>query len=243
LFDIDLEKTNQMLAEQDVIERVAYGIKTFGSDAVLLSSMQKTASLLMHCFYRLGAENDILFVDTGFHFHETLNLRDDFMRRYRLNIVTLYPELTPEQQEEKYTCKLYKTEQGQPTCCKLRKSDPFIRYMNDQNKSLAFGGLRREEGNARANLDILSIDPRFGGYRLNPILDWTEEMVDNYLEKHEVPIHPLHAESYPSIGCQCCTTAVAPGEEERAGRWRHLRDDGKSGPVYCDINFSDGGGI
>lgn len=238
----NLEESNRILAKESALERVAYGLEEFGQGAVLLSSMQETASILMHMFHKLGSENEIVFVDTGFHFHETLSLRDEFMRKYKLNIMTLYPEMTPEQQEKEFSCKLYKTKSGQPTCCDLRKAQPFIKYMNDQNKQLAFGGLRREEGKARANLKILSLDPRFGGYRLNPILDWTKDMIDEYLSENDVPRHPLQAKGYLSVGCQCCTTPVKQGEDVRAGRWRHLREDGE-GPIYCDLNFSDGSGI
>jgi phosphoadenosine phosphosulfate reductase len=241
--NLNINEANRALATKSVIERVVYGIDHFGQRAVLLSSMQKTASVLMHCFHRLGLENDIVFVDTGFHFYETLRLRDEFMRRYKLNVMTVYPEMTPEQQEAEYSCKLYKTQHGQPICCALRKAQPFIDYMNKQQKQLAFGGLRKEEGNARANLGILSYDPRFSGYRLNPILDWTEEMVDEYIRGHEISMHPLHSQGYPSVGCQCCTTPVEQGENARAGRWRHLREDGEPGPIYCDLNFSDGSGI
>lgn len=243
MISFNLKEANQALAEMNAIERTAYGIEKFGQGAVLLSSMQKTASVLMHIFYRLGVENDILFVDTGFHFHETLSLRDEFMRKYKLNIMTLYPDLTPEQQEIEYSCKLYQTERGQPICCDLRKGQPFINYMNKMGKQLAFGGLRRAEGKARANLEILSVDPRFKGYKLNPILDWSEAMVDEYLQKYEILAHTLHSKDYPSIGCQCCTTPIKTGEEARAGRWRHLREEGAEGPVYCDLNFSDGSGI
>jgi len=117
----NLDEANRTLSGKSVFERVVYGIERFGQSAVLLSSMQKTASVLMHCFYKLGLENEIVFVDTGFHFHETLRLRDEFMRKYKLNIMTVYPEMTPEQQESEHTCKLYKTQHGQPVCCALRK--------------------------------------------------------------------------------------------------------------------------
>ena len=124
-----IEEANEFLKGKTALERVAYGIEKFGRKAVLLSSMQKTASVLMCFFHKLGVDNEILFVDTGFHFHETLALRDEFMRRYKLNIVTLYPALTPEQQEEKYSYKLYRTMEGQPVCCDLRKGEPFIGYI------------------------------------------------------------------------------------------------------------------
>ncbi len=238
-----IEKANEFLKDKTALERIVYGIENFGTGAVLLSSMQKTASVLMHFFHKLGVDNEILFVDTGFHFHETLNLRDEFMRKYKLKIVTLYPSLTPEQQENKYLSKLYKTMEGQPVCCDLRKGEPFISYMNKQGHKLAYGGLRRTEGKARAKLKIVSEDPRFSGFNMNPILEWSDKMVEDYLLENDVPVHPLHSMNYPSIGCQCCTTPILEGEDARAGRWRHLREEGREGPVYCEINFSDGAGV
>lgn len=224
-------------------ERIRYGIEHFGKKAVLLSSMQKTASVLMHMFFTLKLQNEILFVDTGFHFHETLALRDRFIREYGLNIVTLYPVQTPDEQEKKFGVKLYKTVDGQPSCCDIRKKQPFLRYMQHQGHQLVIGGLRREEGGARKRTSYLSEDPRFSGYKLNPVLDWSDEQIDTYLAAHNVPVHPLHHACYPSIGCQCCTTPVMPDEERRAGRWRHLRQDGEHAPAYCSINYSDGSGI
>ena len=239
---LNLEETNEILLSKTAAERLRFGIETFGADAVLLSSMQKTASVLMHMIFEAKSNTDVLFVDTGFHFHETLALRDEFMRRYHLNVVTLYPALTPEQQEEKFNCKLWRTVEGQPVCCDLRKGKPFLDYMKRAHKKAVFGGLMRSEGKARARLSAISADPRFGGCKINPLVDWTAEQVDAYLADNDVPVHPLHSRCYPSIGCQCCTTPVMPGEDARAGRWRHLRQDG-DGPAYCGINFSDGSGI
>lgn len=240
---LDLHKTNQQLESKDAMARIAFGVNQFGTGAILLSSMQKTASVLMHMFTALELQNEVIFVDTGFHFHETLHLRDEIMRKYKLNIVTLYPTLTPEQQEEKYRCKLHQTVEGQPVCCDIRKGQPLIRHMKKAKHKLVFGGMRRQEGAARASAAIMSEDPRFGGYKINPIFDWTDEMVDSYLKQHAVPVHSLHSLCYPSIGCQCCTTPVMEGESPRDGRWRHLREDGGKGPMYCGINFTDGSGI
>lgn len=238
-----IEEANDFLKDKTALQRVAYGIEKFGKHAVLLSSMQKTASILMHFFHQLGVDNEILFVDTGYHFHETLALRDEFMRRFKLNIVTLYPALTPEQQEDKFHSKLYQSVEGQPVCCELRKGEPFINYVLSQEHKLIFGGLRTAEGNARARLKIVSADPRINGFKINPILEWSDDMIAAYLLENDIPVHPLHAMSYPSIGCQCCTTPVQEGEKARAGRWRHLREEGQEGPEYCEMNFSDGAGI
>lgn len=239
----NLKEVNHLLGALSAEDRILYSVERFGKTAILLSSMQKTASVLMHIFFKQNLQNEVLFVDTGFHFHETLALRDRFIREYGLNIVTLYPAETPEEQEEEFGAKLHKTSDGQPSCCDIRKGQPFVRYMKDQGHQLVIGGLRWAEGGARKRSDYLSEDPRFSGYKLNPILDWTDDQTDEYLHEHNIPVHPLHSCGYPSIGCQCCTTPVMPDEDRRAGRWRHLRKHGEDAPVYCRINYSEGSGI
>lgn len=241
--DVDVAAANLRLNGLTALERVRWAVDTFGENAVLLSSMQKTSSVVVHLFHELGLKNEILFVDTGFHFHETLWLRDEFMRKYRVQLVTLYPALTPAQQEEKYQAKLYNFVDGQPQCCAMRKEEPFINYVKERGRRVVMTGLMKSEGGKRGNLQPLMKDPRIKGYTLQPIVDWDEAQVEAYLKEHQVPVHPLHAKSYPSIGCQVCTTPVKAGEDPRAGRWRHLRGEGEDGPKYCGINFTDGSGI
>lgn len=241
--ELDLVRTNERLRGLEAQDRIRWAVDTFGPHAVLLSSMQRTASVLMHLFHRLGLENEILFADTGFHFRETLALRDEFVRRYRVNLVTLYPEMTPEAQERTFEKKLYLYLDGQKECCRLRKTVPFLDHMKRSGHRLTMVGLRRMEGGRRGQVEPLVPDPRIHGYTLHPIFDWTNEQVVDYLRENTVPEHPLHRRNYPSIGCECCTTPVAPDEHPRAGRWRHLREPGEDGPKYCNINFSDGAGI
>jgi phosphoadenosine phosphosulfate reductase len=243
MIDLDLNATNEKLRAMSAEERLGWARDTFGRDAVLLSSMQKSASVLMHMVHARSPELEVLFVDTGFHFRETLQLRDEFMRRYRLNLVTLYPDRTPEQQERSEGRKLFLFADGQKECCRLRKSGPFVDYMVRAGRKLAMVGLRRADGGRRAGLEPLVRDPRFGGYTLHPIHDWADDRIEAYLKECEVPHHPLHGMGYPSIGCEPCTTPVGPDEHPRAGRWRHLREPGDDGPKYCQINFSDGAGI
>ncbi|MDR4507202.1 MAG: phosphoadenylyl-sulfate reductase [Candidatus Brocadiaceae bacterium] len=234
---------NEMLKGMTAMERIRWAINTYGSGAVLLSSMQKSASVIMHLFYKMKLDNAILFVDTGFHFRETLLLRDEIMLRYKLNIITLYPEQTPEQQEKCFGKKLYQDPDGQKKCCLMRKAEPYVCYMKNNTLKIAMIGLRRCEGGQRSKLEPLLRDPRIDGYALHPIFDWSEAQIESYLQENEVPVHPLHAKNYPSIGCECCTTPVKPGEDSRAGRWRHLNKLGSINSKYCNINFSDGSGI
>ncbi|MBM4370417.1 MAG: phosphoadenylyl-sulfate reductase [Deltaproteobacteria bacterium] len=240
---MDLDEINGHLGGCGAEERIRWTVDHYGEGAVLLSSMQKTSSVLAHMFHALGLDNEILFVDTGYHFHETLALRDEFMRRYGLNVVTLYPERTPEEQEEHFGCKLYRSPDGQPRCCDVRKTRPFLEHLRVRNRTAVIGGLRRGEGGARGRLPVVGLDARTGGVRVHPLVDWSSAQVGEYLAAHGVPVHPLHGRCYPSIGCQCCTTPVAPGEDARAGRWRHLREGDAAGPIYCGINDSDGSGI
>src|SRR6201999_453209 len=118
---IDLVQANAALAALTAKDRIRWAVDTFGDRVLLLSSMQKTAVVLMHLFHELGLANEVLFVDTGYHFFETLRMRDEYMRRFHLNLVTLYPATTIEQQETEYGTKLFNSVAGQPECCRMRK--------------------------------------------------------------------------------------------------------------------------
>lgn len=241
---INLEEANAALEGKDAKQRIQWAIETFAERVVLLSSMQKTAVVLMHHFHELGLPNEILFVDTGYHFFETLRMRDEYMRRFKLNVVTLYPGLTIEEQETKFGKKLFSCADGQPDCCRLRKEAPLLDYLARKQSPVVVNGLRRAEGGRRAGIKALGPDLRTGGYQLSPLLDWSEQDIEGYIARHNLPVHPLYLQNYMSIGCYPCTTPVRPGEDARAGRWRHLRPaQSDEGPKYCNINFSDGGGI
>jgi phosphoadenosine phosphosulfate reductase len=241
---IDGAAANAALEPLSALERIRWAVDELGDGVVLLSSMQKTAVVLMHHFYRLGLPNEVLFVDTGYHFVETLKMRDEYMRRYRLNLVTLYPTSTIEEQETIHGGKLFATIAGQPECCRMRKESPLLAHLETKQTPALVNGLRRAEGGKRRDIKPFTADPRTGGYQLSPLFDWSGDDVAAYVAEHGLLVHPLHAQSYPSIGCYPCTTPVQPGEEARAGRWRHLRVLGtEAAPEYCRINFTDGGGI
>jgi phosphoadenosine phosphosulfate reductase len=241
---IDLENANRTLEPLSAKERILWAAKTFSEDLVLLSSMQRSGVVLMHLFHELGLGNEVLFLDTGYHFFETLRMRDEYIRRYRLNIVTLYPELTTEDQESKHGKKLFTCTDGQPECCRLRKEAPLLKHLAAKRLPAVANGLRRAEGGMRARIKILGPDLRTGGFQLSPICDWSDDDLRGYVEKHALPLHPLYEKGFASIGCYPCTTPIGPGESPRAGRWRHLRPpEAEESVQYCGINFSDGAGI
>ena len=159
---IDCATANAALEPLSALERIRWAVDALSDDVVLLSSMQKTAVVLMHLFHRLGLANEVLFVDTGYHFFETLKMRDEYMRRYRLNVVTLYPASTTEEQETLHGSKLFASVAGQPECCRMRKEAPLLAHLETKRAPVA--GQRPAPGRGReaGQLKPFSEDPPHG---------------------------------------------------------------------------------
>lgn len=237
----DLDQINQELESKSPQEIIEWAYGVFGDKLGMLSSMQKTASALTYMIYKAGLTDlEIVFIDTNYHFQETLDLRDQMIDQYGVNIQTYEPELSPEEQTKKYGRELWRYDGDYQLCCKLRKEVPFLQAAQKFDAMLS--GLMRSEGGARKNIPIVVEDPRINGYKVHPLANWTKDDVLHYLDENDVLVHPLHSQGYPSIGCEPCTTPVQIGEDERAGRWRHIREqrkDDDSTKLYCGINFSD----
>ncbi len=227
-------------ASLKVLERVQLIDEVYGEEAIQLSSMQKTSGVIMHMIHRLNASIRIVFIDTQFHFSQTLELRDAFIRRYGLSIDTVRPEASPLEQREKYGVELSRYVDGQPLCCYLRKEVPLITAKERYQFKAMVNGLMRTEGGARREIEPVALDPHLDCRVFHPLFDWTLADVEHYTLKHDLPTHPLYEQGYASIGCMPCTTPIRPGESPRAGRWRHLQADRGDKPTYCGVNFSDG---
>ena len=157
---------------------------------------------------------ELVFLDTGYHFDETLQTRDDVAERYSLPLTNVTPTLSRQQQDETYGKDLYKSD---PTaCCRMRKVEPLARMLNPYEAWVT--GVRRVDNALRANTPVLEVD-RTGRLKINPIVDWSDQQVQDYIEQHSLIINPLTQQGYPSIGCATCTLPVAEGEDPRSGRW------------------------
>jgi phosphoadenosine phosphosulfate reductase len=181
---------------------------------------------------RSQPEMQVLFVDTGVLFEETLETRDRIMAEYGLNVVTLSPKQSMAEQTAELGV-LYLSVEGQKQCCDLRKSQPLMDVADKYDALI--GSLRRSDGGNRAACPILAVDSKTNTLRVNPLVGLSDADLDAYEAEHNVIVNPLHAQGYPTVGCNRCTTPVMPEEPKRAGRWRHL------GPwsVYCGINPTD----
>ncbi len=225
------------------IERMAAIDQMYGETALMLTSLQKPSVALIHMIHTLRAQTFVLFVDTQFHFKETLELRDQLIERLGVQIHTVYPELTPQQQHDKFGCDLYNFVDGQPNCCYMRKEEPFLKVARSRIVRATISSLMRAEEGARKKIDPIGFDKRLNCKSYFPIFDWSFEQLEDYTREHDLPVHKLYAQNYLSIGCAPCTTPVLPGEDRRAGRWRHLQAADGTKPQYCNINYGDGGGI
>lgn len=245
---IDVDAVTAQLETMTARQIMQWALGTFPGRFAVQSSMQKTGTVIMHMVGQIAPETEIIFVDTGVHFRETLEIRDEFERRFGLNIKTYSPENTFEGQYAEFGRYLHESDDTAPGaqpgyqhCCFLRKEQPFVKAVKGRFDALA-GGLMRSEGGNRRNTPILNWDARIDAYKVYPLALWTEQMVDEYVREHDLPIHPLYAQGFASIGCFTCTTPVKRGEDRRAGRWRHIREANpelQAQPIYCGINLED----
>jgi phosphoadenosine phosphosulfate reductase len=233
----DLSELNKTFEERTPQELIQWGREIFGDRLAALSSMQRAGNVVCHMLHTLKLPVPVLFVDTGVLFQETLDTRDRLIQEYGLDILTLKPEKTMGEQTAELGV-LYLSPEGQKQCCHLRKTEPMLNQKGRFDGMI--GSLRRADGGRRETCPILAIDTEMNCLRINPLVNFSNEQMEEYIAENDVIINPLHAQGYSTIGCNRCTTPILPNEPHRAGRWRHL------GPwsVYCGINPTDmdGGG-
>jgi phosphoadenosine phosphosulfate reductase len=186
---------------------------TFGDDFAVTSSMAD--GLLAHLASEALPGVRVVFLDTGYHFAETLGTRDWITSVLPVTLVNVEPALTVEEQDAAYGPRLY--ERDPDRCCDLRKVRPLDETL--AGYAAWASGVRREESVSRADTKVVDWDAKREMLKINPLAAWTQDDVDAYLDEHEIPVNPLVEIGYTSIGCAPCTRAVAPGEDARAGRW------------------------
>jgi phosphoadenosine phosphosulfate reductase len=186
---------------------------TFGDGFAITSSMAD--GLLSHLAGRAIPGVNVVFLDTGYHFAETIGTRDWITSALPITLVNVTPPQTVAEQDLAFGPKLH--DRDPDLCCELRKVKPLAQALAGY---VAWGsGVRRDESPTRAATKIVDWDAKRGMVKVNPMAAWTQDVVDAYIAEHRVPVNPLFELGYGSIGCAPCTRPVAPGEDPRAGRW------------------------
>ena len=188
----------------------------FGKDFIVASNMQD--AVLVHLATQVHPGVDVLFLETGYHFAETIGTRDAVEAVYGVNIINAQSENSVADQDRLLGKDLFARDPGE--CCRLRKVVPLQNTLKDYSAWVT--GIRRVEAPTRANAPLISFDEAFGLVKINPIAAWSDDDMSNYIEKHGILVNPLVEEGYPSIGCAPCTLKPAPGADPRSGRWAGL---------------------
>jgi phosphoadenosine phosphosulfate reductase len=194
-------------------EVIGWAAATFGPRFCVTSSFAD--AVLAHVAGRVVPGIEVIFLDTGLHFPETLRVRDQVTRTIPVTVRSVQPELTVAEQDERYGARLYSRDPD--SCCQIRKVKPLENALADYDAWAA--GLRRDESPTRARTPVVHFEQARGKVKVNPLANWTQSDVDAYIARHDVPVNQLLKQGYGSVGCWPCTRRTAPGEDIRAGRW------------------------
>lgn len=204
------------LADASAEELLRWVEENFSGHYVVASNMQDAVLVEMAAKVHPGV--DVLFLDTGYHFAETIGTRDAVEAVYGVNVVNVTPEQTVAEQDQLVGKDLFASDAAR--CCSLRKVQPLSKALKGYTAWVT--GIRRVEAPTRANAPLISFDEAFGLVKINPIATWSDEQMQEYIEANGILVNPLVDEGYPSIGCAPCTQKPAEGADPRSGRWAGL---------------------
>lgn len=207
------EQAGRELDGAPALEIVRWAVENLDGPIAVAGSMQD--AVLPHLVSQVVPGVDVLFLETGYHFAETLKTRDVVARDLDVNIVEVKPRQTVAEQDAEYGPKLFSRDPG--LCCFLRKVAPLAEALEPYAGWVT--GVRREEAPTRANTPVIAWDENHQMVKVNPLATWTAADVEAYQVEHGLPRNPLTLQGYPSIGCEPCTAKVALGADPRSGRW------------------------
>lgn len=195
------------------IDLLRWTDETFDGDYVVASNMQDAVLVDLAVRVRPGVQ--ILFLDTGYHFVETIGTRDAVETIYDIRLLNITPEHTVAEQDALLGKDLFARDPDE--CCRLRKIIPLTKALSGCSAWVT--GLRRVDAPTRANAPLVSFDEKFKLVKVNPLAAWSDQDMADYIAEHNVLVNPLVDEGYPSIGCAPCTSKPAAGADPRSGRW------------------------
>lgn len=224
----------ESLSAADLLQ---WATTTYGSAFAVCTSFQKTGMVILDMAARISPNVRVITLDTGRLPEETHRMIDTVRERYGVRVEVVLPDPAEvEAMVDRFGANLFHQEPAlRRLCCEVRKVRPL------EGKLAGFRawatGLRRSQAQTRAS--VPKAEQQNGRLKLSPLADWSAPEVDDYIRRHDVPVHPLYAQGYTSIGCAPCTRPVMVGEDERAGRWWWEQDEHKE----CGIHFTADGAV
>ena len=200
----------ELAPAEDIIE---WAVATFDDRFCITSSMAD--AVLAHLASRVAPGIDVVFLDTGYHFVETIGTADAVGATMDVTLIPITPVQSVAEQDAAYGPELFKRDPD--LCCSLRKVQPLTESLQEYDAWAT--GLRRAETRNRVIAPVVGWDARKGKVKVSPLARWSDDDVQRYVAEHGVLVNPLVYDGYPSIGCAPCTRRVAPGDDPRSGRW------------------------
>ncbi len=215
-----IQALNKKFANADALEILKWSSENLIGDLAMTTSFQISGMVILHMMREVNPKLPVFFIDTGYHFPETLEFRDKIIDEFNINIQTVSSKISHKDFVAKHGNELYNT--NPDLCCKIKKIEPQIRIMKESGYQHWISGIRKDQGASRANHDIFMIDDK-GHIRIHPLINWKWDDVWNYLHTNKVPYHSLYKFGYSSIGCSpsVCTSPGNFADGERSGRWQN----------------------
>ncbi|WP_262288125.1 phosphoadenylyl-sulfate reductase [Hallella absiana] len=214
-----ITRLNAELEGKSAEEVIRYFLEHYKGRIALSSSLSIEDQVLTDIIVKEAPTTRIFTLDTGRLFPETYQLIDRTDMKYDIKIEVFFPDYHEVQRmvREEGINLFYNSVESRHRCCQIRKLEPLHRAM--QGLDVWVCGLRRQQSVTRKDMNLVEWDDMHGLIKVNPLIEWTEQQVWDYIHEHSVPYNKLHDKGYPSIGCEPCTRAVKPGEDIRSGRW------------------------
>ncbi|MEI8248069.1 MAG: phosphoadenylyl-sulfate reductase [Lentisphaerota bacterium] len=218
---------------EEVLTRVS---EVFGDRVVFASALGAEDQVITDVIGRGGLKIPVITLDTGRLFNESYQLLEDIEEKYGIRVKLYFPDKeSVESMTAEHGVNLFRESvENRKLCCRVRKIEPLRRSLSGYKAWIC--GLRREQSVTRSEIKTIEWDETNKLVKINPLADWTEVQVWEYIKNHEAPYNKLHDQGFPSIGCACCTRAVKRTEDVRAGRWWWELPEQKE----CGLHVVDG---
>lgn len=222
-----IDQFNELLAGLTAGEILRKTLEMYGQHAAFSTSLGAEDQVITHMLMQVNPEANIFTLDTGRMFPETYDLIERTEARYGMRIRVFFPDYraVEEMVSTRGINLFYHSIENRKMCCHIRKIEPLKRAL--KGNKVWITGLRREQSPTRLDMCLAEWDEGNRIIKVNPLLEWTEKQVWDYIREHNIPFNTLHDKGFPSIGCLPCTRAIDPGEDIRAGRWWWENPDSK----------------
>jgi len=215
-------------SEKDPDKIITWAIQFFKKDIAMTSALGYSGVVMLHRIIQFFPQIPIYFIDTGYHYKELIEYVEFLKKEWDLNLIYIKPHISKKAQEKLVGREPYKS--SPDLCCHYNKVEPLLTILN--NHSAWISAIRQDQSTTRSKLRAIEVDGR-GTIKVSPLYMWSKKEVLEYIDKHKLPINPMHEQSYWSIGCEPCTRPISVDEKERDGRWPFMQK------LECGIHLND----